>query len=215
MPLATQFQQRRDPAARQRVFWTLASLAALCVAGVAPTVAYNTTPNTVPVGFVMTVTPQIDDVDQVTINVRPSISRILELVDDPNPQLALANVRNRVPVIQTREMESIIKVPNNQIAVMGGLMQDDINHGEDAVPGLSRLPGVGEAFKYRSERSNKSELVIFLRPIILKDPTIEGDFQMYRDYLPGQHHFSQPNPLRAGPVQFGSSSGEADGSTRK
>ena len=199
-----------------RIYFTVtATVVPSTVAGVAPTVAYNTTPNTVPVGFVMTVTPQIDDVDQVTINVRPSISRILELVDDPNPQLALANVRNRIPVIQTREMESIIKVPNNQIAVMGGLMQDDINNGEDGVPGLSRLPGVGEAFKYRSERSNKSELVIFLRPIILKDPTIEGDFQKYRDYLPGQDHFSQPNPLRAGPVQFGSSGREADGSTRK
>ncbi len=194
-----------------RVYFTVtATVVPSTVAGVAPTVAYNTTPNTVPVGFVMAVTPQIDDADQVTMNVRPSISRILRFVADPNPQLALANVTNLVPEIQTREMESILKIPNNQIAVMGGLMQDDSNNGEDGVPGLSRVPGVGELFKYRNERSNKSELVIFLRPVVIRDPSIEGDFQKFREFLPGQDFFRQPNPLQPAPFTMGRSGGDAE-----
>ena len=191
-------------------FTVTATVVPSTVIGVAPTVAYNTTPNTVPVGFVMAVTPQIDDADQVTINVRPSISRILTTVDDPNPQLALAGVRNRVPVIQTREMESILKIPNNQIAVMGGLMQDNISNGEDGVPGLSRIPLAGELFTNRNERSMKSELVIFLRPIVIKDPSLEGDFRKFRDSLPGQDFFRQPNPLQPAPFQIGRNAGDAE-----
>ncbi len=188
-----------------RVYFTVtATVVPSTVAGVAPTVAYNTTPNTVPVGFVMAVTPQIDDADQVTMNVRPSISRILRFVNDPNPQLALANVTNLVPEIQTREIESILKVNNNQIAVMGGLMQDDLNNGEDAVPGLGRVPVAGELFRYRNERSTRSELVIFLRPIVIKDPSLDGDFQKFREFLPGHDFFDQPNALKPAPIQFGS-----------
>ncbi len=191
-------------------FTVTATVVPSTVIGVAPVVAYNTTPNTVPVGFVMAVTPQIDDADQVTINVRPSISRILTTVDDPNPQLAAAGVRNRVPVIQTREMESILKIPNNQIAVMGGLMQDNISNGEDGVPGLSRIPAAGELFTNRNERSMKSELVIFLRPIVIKDPSLEGDFRKFRDSLPGQDFFRQPNPLQPAPFTMGRSTGDAE-----
>lgn len=161
-----------------------------------PTVTtFTSTPNTVAVGFVMSVTPQIDDLDSVAINVRPTISRIIRYVNDPNPSLAAAGVVNPVPEVQTREMESIIKVPNQQIAVMGGLMQDAATNNEDAVPGAGRIPLVGELFRYRNDQMRKSELVIFLRPVVLKDPTLDGDFKEYRDLLPGQDFFSRPNPL--------------------
>ena len=83
---------------------------------------FNTTVNSVPVGFVMSVTPQISDADDVLMNVRPTISRITGFVNDPNPDLARANVVSRIPEIQTREMESILKVTSGQIAVLGGLM---------------------------------------------------------------------------------------------
>jgi general secretion pathway protein D len=92
-------------------------------------------------------------------------------------------------------MESIIKVPNQQIAVMGGLMQDSATNNEDSVPGAGRIPVVGELFRYRNDQMRKSELVIFLRPVVLKDPTLDGDFKEYRDLLPGQDFFTRPNPL--------------------
>lgn len=178
-----------------------------------PTVTtYTSTPNTVAVGFVMSVTPQIDDQDTVAINVRPTISRIIRYVNDPNPALAAAGVVNPVPEVQTREMESILKVPNQQIAVMGGLMQDAVNNNEDGVPGASRVPFVGDLFRYRNEQSRKSELVIFLRPVVLKDPTLDGDFKEYRDMLPGQDFFNRPNPLK--PTRVGEASQGMDADSR-
>lgn len=150
-------------------------------------IVYNTTVNTVPVGFVMSVTPQIDDADTVTINVRPTISRITGYVNDPSPPLAAAGVVSQIPEIQTREMESILKINSGQVAVMGGLMQDSVNNLKDAIPLLSRLPLIGDAFAYRNETSTKSELVIFLRPIVVKDGNIDGDFKAYRKFLPNEN----------------------------
>ncbi len=147
---------------------------------------YESKLETVPVGFVMSVTPQISESDEVTLNVRPTITRIVGYVQDPNPALATANVQSRVPVIQARELESIMKVSNGQIAVMGGLMQDSVDNARDGVPGLSSLPLVGNLFTYRNEASSKTELVIFLRPVVVKDASVDGDYRDYRYLLPGQ-----------------------------
>ncbi|MES2626296.1 MAG: pilus (MSHA type) biogenesis protein MshL, partial [Pseudomonadota bacterium] len=129
---------------------------------------YTTTVHTVPVGFVMTVTPQVGDDDQVTLNVRPTISRIVRYVTDPSPALAQNDVVNEIPEVQVREMESILKVFSGQVAILGGLMQDSLNTGVDGVPYLSRLPGIGGLFSYTDERASKTELIIFIRPIVIK-----------------------------------------------
>ena len=145
---------------------------------------YTSELHTVPVGFVMSVTPQVAESDEVTLNVRPTISRIVGFVQDPNPALALANVISNVPVIQTREMESVLRVASGNIAVMGGLMQDSVDNLKDGVPLLSRLPGVGDAFAYRNEKTSKSELVIFIRPVVVKDASVNGDYRDFRGLLP-------------------------------
>jgi len=150
---------------------------------------YTTTPNTIPVGFTMSVTPQISDNDVVLLNLKPSISRVIRYVPDPNPNLGVNN--QGIPETQTREMESVMRVENNQIAVMGGLMQDSINNLTDAIPGVSRIPVAGELFKQRNDTTTKTELVIFLRPVIIKDASIVGDFSAYRDMLPDQNFFKQ------------------------
>ncbi len=149
---------------------------------------FTTTANTVPIGFTMSVTPQINDSDTVQINLRPSISRLLGYVNDPNPSLTVVS---RIPVTSTREMESILKIENNQIAVMGGLMQDEANNNTDAIPGLSNIPVAGNLFKNRNDVLQKTELVIFLRPVVIKDASITGDFSAYRDMLPDQNFFKR------------------------
>lgn len=153
---------------------------------------FATTPNTVPIGFTMSVTPQINDTDTVQINLHPSISRLLGYVNDPNPSLAAAGVVSRIPVTSTREMESILKIENNQIAVMGGLMQDEATNNTDAIPGLSNIPVAGNLFKNRNDTTTKTELVIFLRPVVIKDASINGDFSTYRNTLPDQNFFKEP-----------------------
>jgi general secretion pathway protein D len=152
---------------------------------------FTTTANAVSVGFFMTVTPQINDADEVTLNVRPTVTRIIGYVNDPNPTLAAVGVVNKVPEIQTREMESIIRVPSGQIAVMGGLMQDEISDLTDAVPLVSAIPIVGEFFKHRNDGSKKTELVVFLRPVVIKDASLNGDFASFRSELPKDDFFTR------------------------
>ena len=138
---------------------------------------------------------QISEADVVVLNVRPTISRISGFVADPTPALAAAGVSNLVPEIQTREIESLIRVHNGDIAVMGGLMQDGVDYKDDAVPGLSKIPVVGNLFQHRNDTNRKTELVIFLRPVVVHDPSISGDFRMFRDQLPGKDFFDNlPGP---------------------
>lgn len=145
---------------------------------------YTTTVHTVPVGFVMTVTPQVADNDQVTLNVRPTISRIVRFVRDPSPALIDSEVTNEIPEVQVREMESILKVFSGQTAILGGLMQDSLNTGIDGIPYLSRLPGIGGLFSYTDESASKTELIIFIRPVVIKQASLSGDLEAYRSYLP-------------------------------
>ena len=169
--------------------------------------SFTTTPNTVPVGFVMSVTPQIGDTDIVLLNVRPSLSRVISFVNDPNPTLAnpcgvpvpvggcnLPAVVSQIPQIQRREMESLIKVNSGQIAVMGGLIQDRASDLEDGIPGLRSSEGIGQLFGQRTRSNIKTELVVFLRPLVIKDPSIDGDYRAYRVYAPDENFINQRNP---------------------
>ncbi len=145
---------------------------------------FSTTAHSVPVGFVMSVQPQISDADSVLINVRPTISRITSFVNDPNPDLASAGVISRVPQIQTREMESMLKISSGQIAILGGLMQDSVQKKRDGIPGISRVPIAGDAFSFRDDATAKTELVIFLRPVVVHEASLDGDLRAYRTALP-------------------------------
>ena len=141
----------------------------------------TTTINTVPIGFVMSVMPYIDRNDVVTLHVRPTISRIIGRAVDPNPDLV--NVTNEVPIIQVREIESVLKVNNGDTAVIGGLMQDQIIEQQSGVPILSSIPFIGALFSYQDDEYVKSELVIFIRPVVVHDASLDGDLKEYRKYL--------------------------------
>ena len=146
--------------------------------------------HSVPVGLVMAVTPQVSANSEVTLTVRPTISQKIGDAVDPGPALVTAlrgsndNITNLVPVIRVREMESVLKLVDGQIGVLGGLMQDDMRGGSRDVPGLSRLPILGDMF-FRTEETNKrkTELVVFLRPVVVRDPNINTDLKDYSGVL--------------------------------
>ena len=160
--------------------------------------AIETNIKTVPEGLVMNVTPQISEGESVILNVRPSISRKVGEVEDPNPTLKytvngqqLSNpVRNLVPIMETRELESVLRVNSGQTAVLGGLMTDDVSRDQDGVPFLKDIPLLGNLFQYRADRNSKSELVIFIRPVVIRDPSIETDLRELRPFL---DQTAQPN----------------------
>lgn len=152
-----------------------------------PVKTTTTTPQSVSIGFFMSLTAQVSDDDVVTLNVRPSISSISDLKQDPNPDLA--GIENKIPQIRTREIESMMRVRSGDIAVLGGLMEDRIDNKSGRFPGVGDIPLVGEIFTTRNNASSKSELVILLRPTVIKDAALDGDFGAFADTLPNRDFF--------------------------
>jgi general secretion pathway protein D len=156
------------------------------------TVSFDTDVRTVSVGLVMNVIPQVSESDNVTLNVRPTITRIREFVDDPAVPVALAqagltsavNVANQVPVIQVRETESVMRVGSGQLAILGGMMQDRQTKDDESVPGASEVPAFGELFNFREREQTKTELVVFLRPTVIRTPDVGADLAGFRPFLP-------------------------------
>ena len=118
------------------------------------TTTTTTTPQSVPIGFFMSLTPEIGDDDTVTLNVRPSISNISELKQDPNP--ILTTVKNYVPQIRTREIKSILRIHSGNIAVLGGLMEDRMDNKSNRFPIVGDIPLFGEIFNTRNNSSSKT-----------------------------------------------------------
>ena len=160
------------------------------------TTTYTTTPITVPTGFTMSVTPQISESNVVLLNVRPSVTRLLDYVNDPNPTLAnpcLGNtsgtcaatpIVSRIPEMQTREMESMLQIDSGQIAVLGGLMQDDLSNHTDSVPFLASIPLLGYLFQNKNDTTTKTELVVFIRPTVIHSGSMDDDYRSFRSSLP-------------------------------
>jgi len=154
-------------------------------ANVGTITTYTTTPQTVPVGIVMSVLPQINENGMVSLTVRPTISRQVGSVQDPNPDLKDAGVTNSVPVIQVREMESLLQVRSGQTVILGGLILDDRQDSRDGVPVLSRPEGIGAIFGQHERINSQNELVIFLRPIVVSNPTLESEeLRQFQRLLP-------------------------------
>lgn len=152
--------------------------------------SFTTTAQTVSVGLVMSVTPQIGSDHSIILNVRPSISSISGFTTDPNPDLV--TVQNKVPQIQTREIESIMRLNDGEIAVLGGLMQEGGNYQTGKIPGVGDIPIFGEIFTKRDNATTKSELVVFLRPVVVENPSISGDYRKLKDYLPSNDFNKKP-----------------------
>jgi len=145
---------------------------------------FETQIKTVPVGFVMSVTPYINEHEAVTLNIRPTISRVIDSVQDPNPAFKEADVISEVPVIQIREIESILTINSGDTAVIGGLMQDTVNDKSQGVPVLSSIPFIGNLFRYDDDIREKSELIIFIRPVVIHHASLTGDLSDYQKFLP-------------------------------
>jgi len=153
--------------------------------------SFTATPRSVSVGLVMAVTPQISADGFVLLNVRPTISRKVGDAQDPTPDLSAPNL---VPVIQTRELESVMRVASGETAVLGGLMQDEINFRRDSIPGVSVLPILGPLLSARNETSRKTELVVLIRPVVIADASLDGDYAPLSSALPGRDFLTPTFP---------------------
>jgi MSHA type pilus biogenesis protein MshL len=154
--------------------------------------SFTATPRSVSVGLVMAVTPQISADGYVLLNVRPTISRKVGDAQDPTPDLSAPNL---VPVIQTRELESVMRVASGETAVLGGLMQDELNYQRDSIPGVSVIPFIGALLSARNETSRKTELVVLIRPVVIDDASLDGDYRPLVGALPDRDFMTPSFPL--------------------
>ena len=77
--------------------------------------------------------------------------------------------------------------------MLGGLIQDTRDDKSDNLPGVSGNSYLSSIFGYKDNRGRKTELVIFLRPVVLTDASLNGDFEAYRSILPeARSAFARP-----------------------
>jgi len=168
---------------------------------------YESVLRTVPVGLVMQVTPQISASGMISMSIRPTITNVSGYVEDPAVAIIAAQtnttLKSLVPELQVREFDSTLKIASGQVAVLGGLIQDKQTNQRQGVPGLSRLPWLGDAFSYRDDKVRKIELVVFLRPIVVKESGQDERLGSLKSYLPSDDFFNLPQDQELSAFQSG------------
>jgi type II secretory pathway component GspD/PulD (secretin) len=119
-------------------------------------------PDVISVGTDLTVTPTINGDGSVTCYITPSVSEVVGFVTGPTGTL---------PQTSTRDMDTIARVMSGETLVIGGLVRKNISTQNVKVPFLSDLPLIGGLFKGQTQTTTESELLIFLTPRILEEPS--------------------------------------------
>ena len=110
------------------------------------------------VGIELEITPQIDEGTSVILNIKQGVSGVAGVA-----QSGTDLVTNK------REIETTVLVDNNQIIVLGGLIDEDIQEVISKVPVLGSIPLIGKLFQSSSSTTSKKNLMVFLKPTILID----------------------------------------------
>jgi MSHA biogenesis protein MshL len=153
------------------------------VTGIAPGIAGGINSGTVqPVpilsaffsGIALDVTPQINDIGDITLHIHPSITKVES--QDREFTIDGSGTQSVVPTALStiRESDSIVKAQNGQIIVLGGLMQNNKDENKEGLTGLSRIPYLGNLFRVNTGNSQKSELVILLKATLINS---DADWQ--------------------------------------
>ena len=136
-------------------------------------------------GVSLEITPSINlRTNEIFMSIKPKLSVFQSWVVDPaSPKDSSGNVtvENRVPVIQSREVETSAKIQSGNVLVIGGLMKDESSNSDSGIPFLGRIPVLGWLFKSMSRSSGVTETVIFIKATIINSGTpvdkIDRDIQ--------------------------------------
>ena len=110
------------------------------------------------VGIKLSIVPQINEGNSVILNINQEVSGVV------GPLTGTADL-----ITNKRTIETTVLVDNNQVIVLGGLIDDDIQSSESRVPFLGAIPVFGNLFKTSSQSRVKRNLLVFIRPTILFD----------------------------------------------
>jgi len=119
-------------------------------------------------GIALDVTPQIDEADNIILHVHPSVSQVV--TDEKVIDLGSQQGVYRLPLAKSSvsETDSIVRLRDGEIAAIGGLMKRESRDSGSGVPGLGNIPLLGALFKNTNKSRQKQELVILLKPTLIK-----------------------------------------------
>ena len=123
------------------------------------------TPNTIDVGVILDVTPQIGPDGMIVMNIHPSITAEFERVAAPDG--------TEFPLLRIRETDTVVKVRDGQTIIIAGLIEETDQRQRVGLPCLTNLPTLQYLFGYRQEKTEKTELVILITPTVLTGKRIE------------------------------------------
>ena len=135
------------------------------------------------VGLTLRVKPQISENGTVKLQIYQEVSRL----DPASINSATGLITNK------RSIESSVLVEDGAIVVLGGLLQDDYGNSQERVPGLSDVPVFGNLFRAESRSRKKTNLMVFLRPVVVRDGAATGGLSLDRyEQMRGVQTQAQP-----------------------
>ncbi|MGA8005303.1 MAG: type II secretion system secretin GspD [Burkholderiales bacterium] len=137
------------------------------------------------VGLTLRIKPQISQGGTVRLQIYEEVSSI-----DPS------SINNPAGLItKKRALESTVLVNDGQIVVIGGLLEDSVTDGQQKVPLLGDVPVLGSLFRYNTREHSKTNLMLFLRPVVLRNAQSADSIAGERyNYILGEQRKSAPAP---------------------
>jgi MSHA biogenesis protein MshL len=134
--------------------------------GSPPTTTTSETIQTITVGTVLSITPQVSEGGLITLDISPAVSRLVRIDTS-------ASGDTKAPVIDIRQASSIVRIRDGATVVMGGLVQDSATTTHRKIPLLGDIPILGKAFSGSYETSERTELIFFITPRVIGDLAAE------------------------------------------
>lgn len=116
------------------------------------------------VGLTLKIKPQINEGDAIKLEVSQEVSSVT-----PSPQAVDL-------ITKKRSIKTSVIVDDGQVVVLGGLIEDDLTESEQRVPGLGDIPLLGWLFKSNRTQKVKTNLMVFIHPVILKDAAMSASY---------------------------------------
>ena len=134
--------------------------------GDTPILSTDETIQTITVGTILSITPQVSSGGVVTLDITPAVSRLVRTETS-------ATGNTNAPVIDIRQASSIVRVRDGATVIMGGLVQDSTTSTQRKIPLLGDIPLLGKAFSGTNKVSERTELVFFITPRVIADTATE------------------------------------------
>ncbi len=143
------------------------------------------------VGLTLKVKPQISENGTVRLTISQEVSTV---------QASTANAANG-PTTNKRSIDTNVLVQDGSIVVLGGLLSDEFSGNQEKVPGLGDIPIFGNLFKSETRSRRKTNLMVFLRPVVVRDASGTDALSVDRyDQMRGDQQSAQPQPSVMVPV---------------